>query len=185
VYRRGASFDFTTESGIDPSRTVRFRVPHTVAVGISVRATPRLLVSGEVTRIGYSRLVDEFVTDQARATGRPESFTIDDGTEVHVSAQYALIRQGGGSPLRLRVGAWYDPDHSLKFLRTRTRMTVDDRLFDERLGAALSQGSNQTHITGGVGFTINPRLEFNAGFDAASRQRLLSTSLIVHLREGP
>ena len=184
VYRRGASFDFTTESGSDPARTVAFRVPNTVAVGISVRAKSQLLLSGEVTYIGYSRLVDDFVTDQARATGLPDSFEIDDGTEVHVSSQYDLRRQDR-SPIRLRIGAWFDPDHSVKFQVTRTPTTVDERLFDERLASALSKGKSQTHITGGVGFTIHPRLDFNAGIDVASRQRLLSTSLIVHLQEEP
>jgi long-subunit fatty acid transport protein len=184
VYRHGASFEFSTQDGDDPLRSGTFRVPHTLAVGASVRATPRLVLSGEVTWIDYSRLIDDFVTDQALATGQQDSFRVDDGTEVHVSGQYALLRQSG-SPVRLRVGVWYDPDHSVQFDATRIPTTAFDRLFDERLEIALSEGSSQTHVTGGVGFSITPRLEFNAGVDVASRQRLLSTSLIVHLQEGP
>jgi hypothetical protein len=184
VYRHGASFEYTTESGDDPTRTVAFRVPHTFGGGISFRATPQLLLSGEVTYIDYSRLMKEFVTDQARGFGLEDSFRIDDGVETHISAQYALLRQSG-APIRLRIGTWFDPDHSLRYEVTRTPVTVDDRLFDERMGVALSKGGTQAHITGGVGFTITPRLEFNAGIDVASRRRLLSTSLIVHLQEGP
>jgi long-subunit fatty acid transport protein len=184
VYRHGASFDFTTQDGDDPVRVGTFRVPHTLAFGASVRATPRLLFSGEVTWIDYSRLIDDFVTDQALATGQQDSFSVDDGTEIHFSGQYALLRDSG-APVRLRGGVWYDPDHSVQFDASRTPTTAFDRLFDERLGIALSEGGSQIHVTGGVGFSITPRLEFNAGFDAASRQRLLSTSLIVHLQEGP
>ena len=90
VYRRGASFDVTIADGPDDLRTSDFRVPHTLAFGASVRAHPQLILSGEVTRITYSRLVNDFVTDQARVTGRQASFSIDDGTELHLSAQYAL-----------------------------------------------------------------------------------------------
>lgn len=113
VYRHGASFEYTTESGNDPTRTVTFRVPHTFGGGISFRATPRLLLAGEVTYIDYSRLMHEFVTDQARGSGLEDSFRIDDGVETHISAQYALLRQGG-APIRLRIGTWFDPDHSLR-----------------------------------------------------------------------
>jgi hypothetical protein len=136
-----------------------------------------------VTRIGYSRLVDDFVLDQALATGQQESFGIEDGTEFHVAAQYAVMRQNA-APIRLRVGTWYDPDHSVHYEPARPPLSASDRVFDERFGVALSTGKNQMHVTGGVGLTLTPRFEFNAGFDVASRQRLLSTSLIVHLQEG-
>jgi len=180
VYRRGASFDFTTADGADPLRTAVFRVPHTLAFGLSVRLRPVLILSGEVTRIDYSRLVTDFVTDQARATGRQASFGIDDGTEWHVGAQYAVRRQRG-APIRLRGGTWYDPDHSVHFAPVMTPTTVVDRLFDERLSVALSRGQGQVHATGGIGLTLRPRFEFNAGFDVTSKNRLFSTSFIVHL----
>jgi long-subunit fatty acid transport protein len=180
VYRRGASFDFTTDDGVNPTRASVFRTPHTLAVGVSVRAAPQLILSGEVTRITYSRLVDSFVIDQARATGRQASFSIDDGTELHLSAQYALRRQQG-APVRLRAGTWYDPDHSVRFTPLVAAATVRDRLFDERLATALSKGSGQVHTTGGVGLTLTPRIELNAGLDVASRSRLFSVSFIVHL----
>jgi len=59
--------------------------------------------------------------------------------------------------------------------------SVRERLFDELLSTALSKGSGQLHATGGVGLTLTPRFELNAGLDAASRNRLFSTSFIVHL----
>jgi hypothetical protein len=188
VYRHGASFDVTTQQGDDPPTTGAFRVPHTFAFGISARATPALIVSGEVTRIQYSRLVDSFVIDQARVTGRQDSFTIDDGTELHAGAQLAVRRQAG-APVRVRGGIWYDPDHSVRFepLSAGTPTNALDRLFDERLSAALSKRGGQLHGTAGVGLTLSPRFEFNGGVDAASRNLLLSASLIVHIGQeaGP
>ena len=143
-----ASFDAVTEQGDDPTRTGVFRVPHTLAFGASVRAHPQLIVSGEVTRITYSRLVDSFVSDQAVVTGRPGSFGIDDGTEFHIGAQYAWRRQNG-PPMRLRGGTWYDPDHSVHFepLAPGTPTNAFDRTFDERLTTALSKGDGQLHGT--------------------------------------
>lgn len=180
VYRQGASFDFTTQDSEAPPRPGRFRVPNTLAFGLSLRPTSRLLIALEATRITYSRLVDDFVTEQARASGQQASFSIDDGTEFHVSAQYALGRQSG-APLRLRGGAWYDPDHSVHFRAARTPASADERLFDERFAVALSRGEPQKHLSGGVGFTLSPRLEFNAGLDIARRTRQFSASAIVHL----
>src|SRR4029077_10211489 len=102
------------------------------------------------------------------------SFHLDDGTELHASIQYPWRRQSG-SPIRLRLGPWYDPDLSVKLDPAEAPQTVVDRLFDERLGVALSKGGSQMHVTGGVGMTLASRLEFNAGFDYSSRIQLAST----------
>ena len=149
-----------------------------------MRATPRLLVSTEVTHVQYSRLVNDFIVEQARPSGQEGSFRIDDGTELHASAQYAWGRQDG-APVRLRAGAWYDPDHSVHFLAARTPTTVDERLFDERFAVALSHGTSQMHLSGGVGLTFGPRVEFNAGVDVAKLSRQFSASVILHVGKGP
>lgn len=189
VYRHGASFEFTTVSGQDAPRDSTFRVPHTLAIGAARSweiidrnrdgqpTTARITVAAELTRVSYSRLREDFVTDQARASGRIESFRLDSGTEWHGGVQVAkpLWRFGP----RFRAGLWYDPDHSVKFTPSASSVTAIDRLFDERLGVALSTGKNQVHVTGGVGLTFGSHLEFNAGLDFASTTRIVSTSLIV------
>jgi hypothetical protein len=176
VYRHGPSFDFSAQDAGGPPRSATFRVPHTLGIGLSVRAS-RLLVSGEVTRITYSRLVEDFVNEQTYTSGQQASFRIHDGTEYHVGGQYALpqIR------MRLRAGAWYDPDHAVHFHAARTPATAAERLFDERFQTALSRGRTQAHVTGGVGLTVTPRLEVNMGLDAARLTRQLSVSAIVHM----
>jgi hypothetical protein len=184
VYRRGASFDMTTEipttdSGrnetIQP-RVGAFRVPHTLAFGASVRIQPPLTLALEVTRIWYSRLREDFVTEQARASLRVSSFNIDDGTEIHGGVQYT-VPHWRGLP-RFRAGAWFDPDHSVNFT-PGAGTAPGDRLFDERLSAALSTGKNQVHATGGIGLTFGAHIEFNAAFDLASTGRIFSSSLIL------
>jgi hypothetical protein len=184
VYRRGASFDLTTDSlapapappGTRLVRAGLFRVPDTLAFGASLRPRPPLTVAVEVTRIWYSRIREDFVTDQAANSGRASSFSIDDGTEIHGGVQYT-VREWSGLP-RFRAGAWFDPDHSVQFM-PGAGLTANDRLFDERLSMALSTGKNQVHVTGGVGLTLGSHVEFNAAFDLASTTRTFSSSLIL------
>jgi hypothetical protein len=184
VYRHGASFTYTAEEGSAEARDVKFRVPHTLAVGLSMRVTPQFLVAGEVTRIAYSRLVDDFVTEQALSTGQPAAFSIDDGTEFHVALQYAPVRQG--APVRLRVGTWYDPDHSVHFRPSRTPASVKERLEDERLSAALGRGKSEVHVSGGVGVTLSRAIDFNAGIDASASNFQFSASAVMRLgRSAP
>ena len=171
VYRRGASFDFTTVESRAPTRTSVFRVPDTLAFGGSFRPRPPLLAAFEVTYVRYSRLREDFVTDQALSVGFPDNFTIDDGVEVHGGIQYAV--PSWRFVPRFRGGVWFDPDHSVHFTPT------GNASFDERMSTALSTGKNQVHGTGGVGLTFGSHFELNAGFDVSSTTRILSTSLIL------
>ena len=188
VYRHGATFEFTTHDGTAPVRESRFRVPDTFAFGSSIslqhgRNDPGLpppsflLLAVEVTYITYSRLVSEFVSDQAVATGTQADFSIDDGTEVHVGAQYAMPRLRG-TP-RFRGGFWFDPDHSVHFSPVVTSPSALDQLFNERLATALSTGSSQYHYTGGLGLTLARWMELNVGVDLSSRHHTVSASLVV------
>jgi long-subunit fatty acid transport protein len=177
VYRHGASLDFATQSGTDPERQSVFRVPHTLALGLAFRLRSTVLLAGELTRVTYSRIREDFVTDQARASTREADFTLDNGMEIHLGVQY--VKPEMRFLPRFRAGLWYDPDHSVHFSPSGNSTTAIDRLFDERLATALSTGKSQVHFTGGVGLTFGSHLEFNAGFDVASTTRLFSTSLIV------
>jgi hypothetical protein len=178
VFRQGPSFDMTTNS-TTPSNTLRtdegqFRVPHTLAIGGSFRPKPLLTLAVEVTQIWYSRLREDFVTAQAANSGHADSFTINNGTEIHGGVQYT-VPSWWGVP-RFRGGAWFDPDHSVKFT---PGVGPTDPLFDERFSTALSKGENQVHGTGGIGLTFGRHFEVNAAIDIASTTRIFSTSLIV------
>ena len=175
-YRRGASFTYTTADGDAPPVTPTFRVPHTLAFGGSYRVQPRLTLTGEVTRVVYSRLREDFITDQANKTGRAASFDLSDGTEIHGGVQYALPTLKGRP--RLRGGVWVDPDHTIKFTPLAGGNS-EDHIFDERFLVALSNGKTRVHGTGGVGLTLSPHTEWNAGIDIASEQFRFSTSFII------
>ena len=175
VYRRGATFDIKTRDGGTPERSGLFRVPDTLGFGASFRSGSSILTAVEVTHVWYSRLREDFVTDQARASNRQDSFTINDGTEIHGGVQYAVPRWRGVP--RFRAGLWFDPDHSVHFAPDPAHPT--DALFDERLTTALSKGRNQVHGTGGLGLTLGGRLELNAAFDLSPTTRIFSSSLIL------
>lgn len=177
LYRHGPSFQFTTRDGTDPEREVTFRAPHTLAIGVSHRLRPSILLAAEVTHIRYARLEDEFVTDQARGAGRVADFHIDNGTEVHLGGQYLALRWRWAP--KFRLGVWYDPNHAVRFRPSNAAATAPDRFFDARLSTALSKGENRVHGTGGLGLSLSPRLEWNAGADVASGSYIVSTSIIV------
>lgn len=180
MYRHGPSFTFRTKDGDDPERSSQFRVPHTFAVGGSVRPLndpTMLVVSAEITRINYARLIDDFVTDQARAVNLTDNFFVRNGTEVHVGLQY-LPTLNYFAP-KLRIGVWRDPDHTVKFAPRTSNVDLFDRAFDERIGTALSQGRDLTHVSGGVGFSLSPRVEVNAALDVSARTRVWSASMVV------
>jgi hypothetical protein len=188
VYRHGPTFDYTTVAGTSLARPERFRVPHTLAVGASFRRAlrasspstpaPQLTIAGEVTFIDYSRLREDFVVDQAQSSGRAASFSVDDGIEVHVGAQYAVPALNWRP--RFRVGTWYDPDHSVQFTPSQGATLPADRLFDERMTASLSRDASRLHVTTGVGLTLAPHIDLNGGIDVTRQQFRGSTSLIVH-----
>lgn len=180
MYRHGPTFTFRTKDGNDPERSGQFRVPHTLAVGGSVRplSDPTMLViSAEVTRINYARLIDDFVSDQARAANRADRFFVNNGTEVHVGVQY-LPTLDYYAP-KLRFGVWRDPDHSVKYAAPGTNVEPLERAFDDRLATALSSGTSVTHVSGGVGFSLSPRIEVNGALDVSSRTRVWSASMVV------
>jgi long-chain fatty acid transport protein len=180
MYRHGPSFTFRTKDGDDPERFSRFRVPHTFAVGGSVRPladATMLVVAAEVTFVNYARLREDFVTDQALAVNLTDRFFVDNGTEVHVGVQY-LPTLNYFAP-KLRFGVWRDPDHSVQFAPRASSVDLFERAFDERIATALSQGRDLTHVSGGVGFSLSPRVEVNAAIDVSPRTRVWSASVVV------
>jgi hypothetical protein len=177
MYRHGASFAFETISGDTAPRASRFRIPHTLAFGASYRFPSPVLVAVELTRVTYSRLKDDFVADQARGTNSIENFHLDNALEVHGGVQYVAV-DWRFSP-RLRAGLWFDPDHSVQFTPNPAFTTAVDRLFNERFAVALATGKNRVHYTGGIGLTLTPHVEVNAGADFASDSRLFSASIIL------
>jgi long-chain fatty acid transport protein len=194
VYRHGPTFSFDTQDGPNHRTDSRFRVPHVLAFGAALEVpqpgrpepgtdTPtagrRLLFMAEVTRILSSRLVEQFITDQALAAGVASNVFIDDGTEFHFGFQY-LDEKRAWRP-RYRAGFWSDPDHSVNFETFDVPADASTRLLHERMSVALAPGERVTHYAGGIGLTVHDQVEVNVGGDFASGSTTISTSLVLKL----
>ena len=183
VYRHGPTFEFDTQDGPN-QRTSIFRVPHVLAFGAAYEVPQqgrRLLFLGEVTYITNSRLVEQFITDQALAAGVESNVFIDDGTEWHVGFQF--LHENARWLPRYRAGIWSDPDHSVNFESTAVPDHPDTRVLHERMAVALSPGERTLHYAGGIGLTFNPRIELNVGADFANDAATISTSLVLKLSQ--
>jgi long-chain fatty acid transport protein len=172
VYRKGASFDFESLSGpiTNPvQRPGTFHTPDAVAAGATVRLTPSATVTGEVTWVQYSSLVDGYISSQSGS--RPGRFTIDDGVEVHAGFEYVFNVRWLPA---LRVGAWRDPDHAVRYV-----VLPNPDLLDERNAAYLPDRAASMHYTFGAGVSFSRRFEANFGADLSERTRQISASAVL------
>ena len=182
VYRHGPTFDYETQDGPN-HRSNRFRIPHVLTGGFAVelpQSGRRLLFTGEFRRVSYSRLTEDFITDQTLGQfGDLDVVTINDGTEVRAGVQYTLETQAWLP--RFRAGIWSDPDHSVHWVEGAPADHPQARALQEVMGVALTTGKRRTHFTGGIGLTFSPTIEWNFGADFASSTTNISTSVIVKL----
>ena len=182
VYRHGPTFDFDTQSGPN-HRTSRFRVPHVLTGGVAVelpQSGRRLLLLADIRRVTYSRLREDFITDQAmEPTDIRDRVRVNDGTEFRAGIQYTLETLAWLP--RFRAGVWSDPDHSVRWVEGPPADHPATRAKEELMGVALSTGKRLTHFTGGIGLTFSPTFEWNFGADFASSTTNISTSVIVKL----
>ena len=175
--RRGPRFDFTQHdvvrsSGIDLTRAGRFKVPDVASVGVEWRIRSTVRVLADYTRVQYSQLKKDFIDIQALSSGRQDQLRIDNGNEVHGGVEYVLL--GLPKPTALRVGAWFDPDHAVRYIPTAANDAVD-----VLLRATLPGGENLVHYTFGAGVALTNRIEFNAGADLSRRTTYVTASGVV------
>jgi hypothetical protein len=172
VFRKGANFDFEALAGPTTSPVQRdgtFRTPDAVAAGTTVRLTPSATVTAEVTWVQYSSLVDGYIS--AQEGSKPGRFTIDDGVEIHAGFEYVFNLRWLPA---VRVGAWRDPDHAVRYV-----VLPNPDLLDERNAAYLPDRDASMHFTFGGGVSLSRRFEANFGADFSERTRQISTSAVL------
>lgn len=178
VYRQGPEFRFRAVSRRGPGSelpfpTVRrravFHVPDVYAVGVAWRPTDRLTLALDYDRVEYSDLMDDFTDIFDLASLFPEGdpeldrFHIDDVGEIHLGVELWFPR-----PFRaysLRFGAWYDPDHGLRFEGENPSFR-----------AVFRGGSDEVHGTVGVGVTTHG-YQLDVAADVSDRFSVLSVSI--------
>ena len=138
VYRRGASFGFLgdtfvrsqatpfnyTSPRVNTSFPARcrepgregclgvFKIPDVAGLGLSLRPSPRWVLSLDYNRVEYSDLIENTL-DIVNAdssidhgdVGTPRDFALDDGEEYRLGAEYAVLREFSFPDVFLRAGA--------------------------------------------------------------------------------
>jgi hypothetical protein len=177
VYRRGPSFTFTQNDRVpaadfSSTRVGRFKVPDVYAAGVAWATSERLRVLFDYDRVQYSQVKADFIDFQAIASGRSSRLSVADADEVHGGVEYRTVVHG--RPFAWRTGAWFDPDHSVRYTPTAA---MDE--FDALLSASLRQGKNLVHYTGGIGIGLPGRTVFDAAADLSARTRAVTASFLV------
>lgn len=223
-YRQGPGFEMTEIEtvlrGQGPPRSVlsrgAFQVPDVFALGASLDATRKLVISLEWVRVRYSQLrrparlpasLTGFgLMDKPDRLGSLGRFSVDDADELRAGLEYSFWRAPGAPALRL--GAWYDPEHKVRFeasapcpagfamrdgrfqcsavgmgrgLLLDNNEQVSDATFGKALELLFPPGENNLHITAGFGVVAASRFQIDGAFDYVdSDQYTLSLSGIVH-----
>jgi long-chain fatty acid transport protein len=161
AYRSGGSFNYRSsnvlvDSGDRLDFTPDFSVPNVFSAGLAYRPSDALLFTLDVNRIEYSRLTDHLETIFNEDT---PVLKIDDGTEVRLGMEYALLE--ASTPVFLRAGVWRDPDHRLAYAGPRPSNCID---FGPCSSATLyPKGSDETHYSLGIGWSFEKfQLDFAA-----------------------
>jgi long-chain fatty acid transport protein len=177
VYRQGPEFTFRARSqpekgaildfAVSDQQAV-FHVPDVYGLGVAFRPTDAFRLALDYDRILYSQLTDGFVdifdlenlpSGQAPQLDR---FIIDDADEVHFGLEYALLQHW--PIVTLRAGAWYEPDHNLRFEGDNVGFQAVFRRHDD-----------QIHYTAGAGLALR-RIQVDAAIDHSERVSVVSLS---------
>jgi long-chain fatty acid transport protein len=178
-YKRSPKSEFSSFSGglvgSQQTTTSTFKVPDSFAVGVSMAFGSAFLITTEYTRVLHSQLFSDYVSvlaSRGETRDRLDSFTIDDANEFHLGAEYLAPVKGRPA---IRLGIWFDPDHSVHYAPTPA-----NDLLDERVGIALSSGRDLWHYTGGTMLAVHPRMDISAGIDWSTQATRVSASAIIH-----
>jgi long-subunit fatty acid transport protein len=155
----------------------RFKVPDVLSAGAGFHPLPSLLVSFEYDRVWYSQLAEDLVKMAASSRANynnknsdPSNFSISDGNEFHLGAEYRLSIAAERA-LLFRLGAWREADHTLRYNGT-----------DDALAARFGTGKDRedpVHGAGGLGLVLGKRFQIDAGVDYSSRLTSFALSSVA------
>jgi len=183
VYRKLPKFELTTRYvDANENHTVHlapahFKVPDVLSAGAGFHPLPSLLVSFEYDRVWYSQLAEDLV--KMAASGRanynsrnsdPSNFSISDGNEFHLGAEYRLA-VATERALLFRLGAWREADHTLRY------NGVDDALA-ARFGTSKDR-EDPVHGAGGLGLVLGKRFQIDVGVDYSTRLTSFALSSVA------
>ncbi len=170
------------------------RVPDRATIAVAWRPTPLATVSAELEHIGWSKLTDNFRSFQPNLnSGNPEDpsvqdsgYKINDSLNPHLGLEYVVLADT--SPLSLRVGAWWEQGHRLRYVGQLADYRIPifpgftiifpGTSMDNGEKVLYPGGGSQQHYTAGIGFVAG-KIQFDAGYDYAKWSRQFAVSTII------
>lgn len=191
------------------SGTARFEVPDVWGLGASFRPVRSVRLTAEWSRVGYSSLEPEsnILIHVVRGRtarcglfdpsgepnvppipcrtdrGRLAKFRIDDADELRLGAEWT---PGPRPRLVLRLGAWLDPDHQMRYAFDEADVEAGEPVAVEnvlppydRLAARFRPGEDEIHVTAGLGWIASrEHWQLDLGVDRSDRFESLSLSTV-------
>jgi len=143
------------------------KIPDVWGLGFSFRFLSNLTATLDINYIEYSDLADDFVNEEGV---KDTDWKIDDEVEVRLGLEYIIdINE---TPLALRAGYYYRPDHRLQYKGTDEPDLI--RLFGDK-------GDDHDHIFS-VGFGAVLTQKFQIDVAAAAGQYIKEGSLSIVYR---
>jgi len=177
VYRMGPEFEAVKQryhwNDPDPWYALEWehdhilKIPDVWGLGFSFRFLSNLTATLDINYIEYSDLADDFVNEEGV---KDTDWKIDDEVEVRLGLEYIIdINE---TPLALRAGYYYRPDHRLQYKGTDEPDLI--RLFGDK-------GDDHDHIFS-VGFGAVLTQKFQIDVAAAAGQYIKEGSLSIVYR---
>lgn len=158
--------DFQVQSEVEG---LLLTVPASYGVGAGWRPRPELVVALDLARLLYSRTADGFATPHPATFGE---FRADDVWELRAGMELSLWRLRWVPTLRL--GAWFEPDHKVRF-----EPAGDFGPITDVLRTAFSPGRDEWHWSAGFGVVLADRLQVDAAADFSDSRDTFSLSGVV------
>ena len=154
----------------DVIREIGFDVPDTLGLGISISPTPQWNFNLDLNRVFHSQLEDvetqfslfTHLLPPAPSNAGDITFGIDDGTDIHVGAEYLIIGDRNTTAVRFGV---YRETRNRFFLARAANSEIADFL-DPIFGSEKS--NDIAHLTFGTGFTAG-QFQLDAAIDLARK----------------
>lgn len=153
VVRESPAFDFRAvftqgPAGENPGRVEtdlggrgEFRIPDVRGIGLAFHPFDELVIAFDWDRVEYSDMSDELLNVLRVGRGERRLFRAEDADELHLGLEYQVL--SARLPVSFRLGAWYDPDHRIRYLGD-----------SEALRARFRCGRDVVHLAGGIGVVL-------------------------------
>ena len=191
VYRQGPNFDLDTTNTFGPAaganfsgmvrarQVAEFHVPDVFGLGVAFKPTDAVTVTVDFDRIRYSLLTrktinifaapDDPAPSTPTETAAAKLLKVDDANEIHLGLEYLFLNLR--YPIAVRVGAWRDPDHRIRFVGDTN--TTSHRGLATRFRA----GEDETHYSAGFGWVLG-KFQLDAAADFSNPVDTTSLSAV-------